>query len=364
VKKSGFTILEILMASAITIFVIGVAYSFLADIQKTAIVSSTKNETTLEISPFFVRLESYMRSVPPIFEEESLSVGDGFYRGIATVATPSSGAPLCMDSNPAEDNPKQQIIFTALRSTAIDPNVFPVQILRLWNHAVASPPPPPALIPPLLNANTVRIQINPNKKSALENYPLGSEVYLFDADGKKAKRFIVKQVQQYDNVTIDPYTNASGGPANSWAELELDLPTSFDGMAEPEVDFNFISHSLLYKVKTEIVCVDKETRHKIISVDQAGTVSELVALPKTVTFMQFTVEFGNRQATSLPGTGTYQRFENLSAVKRPCLNGLLITIDSRVQSGTNYSTDHRERVIELKNFISGRGAVCDTPAAL
>jgi prepilin-type N-terminal cleavage/methylation domain-containing protein len=360
--RRGFTIIEVMLAIALSGVVLLGAYYLMSDSVRQNAKADTSNEGWLEAAAAGVQLTAILKNAPRIVPSEDLDVaGDKLYIGIA----PLSGAetPAACLSGPN---------FSALRVTSISLKQPSAALLRMYFSDMAGGTGP-------LNELRLTYPADLSVERSMFGAKNPAELFLVDADGVNKRRYSVDTVTIHAHTHENPYDPlAALDPANfyNWVGVHLNNPVMATGgiAAAPNPRISFITQSLAYASATSVICVTKPDpaakldstlvefagaeRHPLINLDHLGAADTKTHL----SVEGFRVSFLASQQTArfdalVPFTDLFTNPQG------PCVSAVRFEIDIGVRADVRKTTPdsvpvHLARSVLLPNFATGRPVTC------
>ena len=251
-NSRGFTLTEILIASAISIMIfVNLAYvlhNFFTE-QKSMEIWTDVN---LEANRAFKAIHNEIRNTIKLTPFENLNnIADSKYIGVTSLKNEETPE-ICMN----DEN------FKVIQYTALMKRKKSEVLRRAWSEQDSA------------NKNGSNHQLrvswlNGDKSVITSEGDKDKEITIVDADQRFIRRYRVTRVTLSNNVTIDPYDNAvhldsTGNPIrHTYWNLELKSPyTSKRTNTNTEVA-NFVTGSDVYESETNILCVHKNSKQVV-----------------------------------------------------------------------------------------------------
>jgi hypothetical protein len=328
--KTGFTILEVMIAIALLFTVIlGSMWEFF---RRSSIQTKELFEETglaIEVERTFSVIEREVFNSAFFLAAEGLvSPGDGAYSGLATlngglasVATRLSAIDCTYEPPTA---PLAADRYAVLRYTTINPRLFPERTRVVWREtALEIGNAAPDVLTTFVHATGSLFVFENGIKNV-------NEIYLQDADARFFRRYQVLSSERYEG-PIDPVTGLAVPTTTfNYVKATLALPQTFTGSPVAIADQIFISSSSVYGANTKVTCVDSQGR--LVQRSQYGTgptASVVLMDPKGsgYKFESFAVSFANLKQDKnalIRNIGFYNWYANPQVAWQACLNVIKI----------------------------------------
>ncbi|MFZ4403105.1 MAG: PilW family protein [Pseudobdellovibrionaceae bacterium] len=360
-NKKGFTIIEVLIASALSMLVIYSILSLMLEAQTAVNKSGTemglKTEFDIQVNDLSKYIGNSVRLDPP----ENYTGNDKKYHGI--IAMQNAFPTVCKyDADPIAKTET----YSILRMTSLRKKFNPKRLLRSWQESSSG------LVGP---THELRVSYVPGED---ELHPVDAtlapkEVILFEADGYIVRRYKVAAIRKIANTDKDPFDdvdtrlNPDGTPRlYTYTAMDLEMPkNALDEVQTPDATLRFLTNSMLYISDTEYLCVDTNKK-KLIRTSQNDFNNQKTFLDVTnekFNFDRFQVRFSLTKDLSArvdPTTFKYYRFWD-DPKDEGCINIVDFSVMMLVDRRSSQVESSMGRTQILNNFNNSRPAGCSQP---
>ena len=272
-KVSGFSLLEVLIATAILIsagFVLSdLSIKYFREMNFFLERSVVQSEG-LRVSR---QLNSQFLNAPRIFPAETGAGPLPEFRGFATV---SAGDNLCRFYSAAG-----KVHFNAFRYTTVLEKFKLGTLLTSWNEQKAGLNTAPG--------DFIYIPYLPDSDIAngFASSVMNREILIIDDYGKNKRRYRVRLIEDFSPTQINPQTGVIDGTPQTYnyKRLTLDLPLQIDGTPVDQLNVPFGKGSLVLVLVTRWACAHK-TSNSLIVLDELSSASQTLIDGSVYTLQQ------------------------------------------------------------------------------
>lgn len=352
-NNKGFTLTELLVASAISMIVVGSSMTLLFYFFREKTQLDTWSTGQIEMSMAIKNLESDLRNVVRVEPQEDFqSAGDSLYFGVTDVPVGNEPATCLNDTN-----------NSVIRYTALDRFKRQERTLRTWSEQSDVDQSGPAF--------ELRVTTDGSDDSLVSNKNLPKELVVVDADRRYTRRYEVASRVFHLNATLDPYDDQpkvdSTGSAVvfNYASLLLKKPSTASSTKTSTKQSVFITGSDVYASNTFVMCLRKSDR----SLVKYNTITQEETVLITNNNQEFRLKaFKIGYLNTRPGTRVDPVNFFSSLIDTPlghCVNVIHVTLSAEVTKGQMDAEQKalksgisRSRTIFATNLNSRRALSC------
>lgn len=348
----GMSLIETLIAAAISLVVLGGATSFIYYFftQNSLFEqwSGSHQDSFLSLE----QLQNDLRNVISLSPYEDLAVlNDSKYFGVATLDAAQKPTYCSLTPN-----------FNVIVATTLSRKKRPEKILRVWDEIASSGQ--------VGSANEIRITADSSVDSLFSATSGPREITIIDADRRYTRRYRVVSYVMHLGTNVDPSDDVNRAPQTfDYVSVFVDNPVTSTGVVNPRRLAVFITSSEVFESDTSVYCFNPSVQAlQKVSLSSAVTEESFRSHSKDFDVSAAKFEFAKTsQSTRVEATSFYPDIFDLAIDN--CVNVLKLTIElsptatridkAKIQSSGEVSKRMiRSRMLFLPNLNYRRPVSC------